>query len=188
MGDRSVNVFRITAVLLLALTFVFLQAAVQWPQRLLGAQIDLLPALMVFTALRLGLGSVVAVALVGGLSMDALSMNPMGTSSLPLCIIGVVLNWKRDQLLREEAIAHVLLGAGASLAAPLGTLIMILSTGATPLLGFGFAWDLVVMAAAGAIATPVLFKFMQLLEDALTYKLLSQPSFRADREIRRGRH
>lgn len=187
MGHRRLNFFQVTTVVVLALTVVFAQAAFQWPRRLLGAQVDLLPALMVFTALRLGLGSVIAVAFIGGLSMDALSLNPLGVSPLPLVVIGVLLHWKRDQILREETVAHVLLGMGASLVAPLGTLLMILTAGATPLLGLGFIWHLVVMTVGGGVATPLIFALMHQLEKALTYQPHSQPSFRPDREIQRGR-
>jgi rod shape-determining protein MreD len=176
------------AVLLLGITFVFLEAAFQMPRRLLGAQVDLLPSLMVFTALRLGCGSIIALAFIGGLSMDALSLNPLGVTPLPLCVVGMVLHWKREQILREEWIAHVLLGMASSALVPIGTLLMILTAGRGPLLGFGFAWDLLVLTAAGGIACPLLFKFMKILEHALIYQAHSQPAFRADREIRRGRH
>jgi len=188
MGDRRIATFRIAMVLFLALTFVFIQAAFQWPRRWLGAQVDLLPALMVFTALRLGIGPVVALAFVGGLSLDALSMNPLGVTPLPLCLIGLAIHLKRDQILREEAVAHVLLGLAAGAVAPLATLVMILTAGASPLLGVGFVWDLVVLTVGSGIAAPLIFKLMNLLEHSLTYKSHSQPSFRLDREIRRGRH
>lgn len=188
MGDRQVNALHITAVILLALTFVFAEAAFTWPRRLFGAQVDLLPALMVFTALRLGIGSVIALAFIGGLSMDALSLNPLGASPLPLCLVGMLIHLKRDQLLRDEIVAHVLLGMGASLVVPLGTLLVILSVGQAPLLGIGFLWDLVVLTVGGGVAAPLIVKFMNLLENALTYRTQSQSSFRPDREIRRGRN
>ena len=143
---------------------------------------------MTFAALRLGLGSVIALAFVGGLSMDALSLNPMGVSPLPLCVVGSVLHLYRDQLLRDSVFAQTLLGAAASVVVPLGTLLMILTAGESPLLGYGFVWDVVVMGVGGGIATPLIFKLMNGLERALVYELHSTPSFRPDREIRRGRH
>ncbi|MCU0772521.1 MAG: hypothetical protein MUE94_12255 [Verrucomicrobia bacterium] len=188
MGDRSINAFRISAVILLALTFVFLQAALGWPRQWLGAQVDLLPPLMVFTALRLGLGSILGLAFIGGLSLDALSLNPLGATPLPLCLIGLGLHLKRDQLLRDEVFAQTLLGLAAGAVAPLGTLLMILTAGASPLLGPGILWDLVVWMAGSAVATPLIFQLMRILEKALTYQPHSQPSFRPDREILRGRH
>ncbi|MCU0789271.1 MAG: rod shape-determining protein MreD [Verrucomicrobia bacterium] len=120
MGDRSVRLFHLGAVLLLALAFVFAQAAFTWPRRLLGAQVDLLPALMTFTALRLGVGSIVALAFVGGLSLDALSLNPLGVSPLPLCLVGMGLHMKRDQILRDEVFAQFVLGVAAGVVVPLG--------------------------------------------------------------------
>lgn len=188
MGDRPVRAFRIIAVVLLALTFAFMQAAFIWPRRLFGAQVDLLPALMVFASLRLGVGSIVALALIGGFSMDALSLNPLGASPLPLCVVGMLIHLKREQVLRDEVVAQSLLGMAASAAVPLGTLLMILSAGESPLLGFGFVWDLVVLTIGGGIAAPLIFKGMNLLESALIYQAHSQPSFRPDREIRRGRN
>lgn len=188
MGNRPIKLFRLIAVLLLALMFVFAQAAFSWPRRLFGAQVDLLPALMVFTSLRLGIGPIITLAFVGGLCMDALSLNPLGVSPLPLCIVGMLIHLKREQILKDEVVAQVLLGMGASAAAALGTLTLILSVGESPLLGMGFLWDLVVMTVGGGVAAPLIFQFMSLLENALTYQAHSQPSFRPDREIRRGRN
>jgi len=189
MGNRPVTAFRITAVLILALTFVFSEAAFAWPRRVFGAQVDLLPALMVFTALRLGIGSIITLSFVGGFSMDALSLNPLGVSPLPLCVVGMLIHLKREEILRDEVVAQVLLGMATTTVATLGTLMMILSVGESPLLGFGFVWDLVVLTVGGGIAAPVIFKLMNLLEQALIYQTPSQPSsFRPDREIQRGRH
>jgi rod shape-determining protein MreD len=188
MGHRSINAFRLVTVLALALTFVFLEAALSWPRRWLGAQIDLLPALMVFTALRLGIGSILALAFIGGLAFDALSLNPLGVSPLPLCVIGMVLNARRDEILREEVFAQTLLGLAAGVVFPLGTLLMILTTGEAPLLGPGLIWDLLVLGAGGAVAAPLIFKLINTLEHALTYQAHDQPTFRSDREIQRGRN
>ena len=181
MGDRPVRVFRVATVLLLALAFVFVEAAFTWPRRLLGAQVDLLPALMVFTALRLEIGSIMTLAFVGGLSLDALSLNPLGVSPLPLCLTGMVLHLKREQILRDEVFAQVLLGSAASAAVPLITLAMVLTTGETPFLGLGFLWDLVILTVGGGVATPLIFKLMNGLEHALMYRPVSHPSFRPDR-------
>lgn len=188
MGHHSVTVFRFVAVIVLAVAFVFFEAAITWPRQLLGAQVDLLPALMVFTAVRLGPGSILALALIGGLSMDALSLNPLGASPLPLCIVGMLIHLKHDQILHEKGAAQVALGMAASLVVPLTTLLMILTAGESPLVGTGFLWDLVVLTAGGGVAAPLIFKLMNALENALIYQALSQPSFRPDREIRRGRN
>lgn len=188
MGNRTVNLFRLTAVLALALLFVFAQSAFNWPRRLLGAQVDLLPALMTFTALRMGIPSIVLLAFVGGLSFDALSLNPLGVTPLPLCVVGLVLHARSEQVLRNEVLAQFILGTIASAVTPLATLILILTMGASPLLGAGFVWDWLVLALGGGIATPLLFSLMNRMEAALTYRPILQPSFRPDREIRRGRH
>ena len=188
MGGRSIKAFHITTVLVLALAFVFAESAFSWPRRLFGAQVDLLPALMTFTALRLGLGSVIALSFVGGLTFDALSLNPLGVSPLPLCLVGSGLHLYREQLLRDAVFAQAVIGGAASVAVPIGTLLIILTTGVSPLLGLGFLWDLLVMGIGGAVATPLVFKLMNGLERGLVYQIHSTPSFRPDREIHRGRN
>jgi len=187
MGHRSVTVFRILAVLWLTFVAIFLQAALNWPRQLLGAQVNLLPAMMVWTAFRLGLGSVVLISLAGGLGLDALSLNPLGVSCLPLCLAGTLLHLKREQLLGNEPFAQWIIGLVVCAITPLLTLGLVLTLGANPLLGAGFLWDWIVLTLVGGAATPVLFWLMDRLERALTYQPHSELSFRPDREIRRGR-
>ncbi len=175
-------------ILLLGLAFVFAQAALSWPRRLLDTQVDLLPALMVVTALRLGLPSIVILSILGGLAFDALSQNRLGVSSLPLGLLGVVLHLRREHLLRDAPFAQACLGAFAGAAVPLGSFLLLLTAGDSPLAGPGLVWNFVVLVALNALATPALYQFLQWLEDLLVYKPPSQPGFRPDREIRRGRH
>ncbi len=164
-----------TLILLMGIGSVFAQASLAWPQRLLDTQVDLLPALMVVTALRLGLPSVVLLALVGGMAFDSLSLNRLGATTLPLGLVGVALHVRREQILRETPFAQACLGAMAGVAVPLGSLLLILTAGDAPLLGPGLVWNLIVLGTLNGLATPV------------TYKSPQHTSFRPDREIRRGR-
>ncbi len=175
-------------ILLAALLAVFLQGTFDGVRSLLGAQVDLLPALMVYTALTTGPAMMITFAVTGGLMFDTLSVNPLGVSVLPLLFIGFVLQFRRDLLLREQPYAQFVLGLVASAAAPLLTVLLLLTLEQSPLLGWGSLWQWLVMSVGGGIATPALFLLFDRLNHALGYQPVVETSFRADREIRRGRN
>jgi rod shape-determining protein MreD len=166
---------------------VFWEAAFGGVRRVLGAQIDLLPPLMVYASLYTGLTTLVLLAVCGGLWFDSLSANPLGVTVLPLLVIGLALHLKRDLILRDQTFAQFILGLAASAAAPLLTLLVLLTMGRAPLLGWGTLWQLVVLSAGGAVATPIGFELFGWLERTLAHQHPTQPSFRPDREIRRGK-
>ncbi|MGA2748950.1 MAG: hypothetical protein ABSG59_09260 [Verrucomicrobiota bacterium] len=174
-------------ILAVAFVAVFLEAWLNLPGRWLGAQIDVLPALMVYASLRTGVVTMALLAVCGGLWFDSLSLNPLGVSVLPLMVIGLVIYRNRDLLLREQAHAQAILGVVASALQPMGTLFILLNTGAAPLLDWGTLWQLMVMAAGGGLATPVCFALFGRIHHAFEYPLSRQSSFRPDREIKRGR-
>ena len=82
------NPFQSILILVAAFLAVFAETALSAPRHLLGAQIDLLPAIMVYAALNTGLPTISLLAIFGGLSFDSLSANPLGISILPLFIVG----------------------------------------------------------------------------------------------------
>jgi cell shape-determining protein MreD len=174
-------------ILALAYLGVFLEGAVDWPRNLLGAQITVLPALMVYASLTGGIASVALLAVCGGLWLDSLSANPLGVSILPLFGIGFILLQKRDLLLREHPFAQMALGMGAGVLFPLGTLFLLLNLGKAPLLGWRTVWEWAVAALSGGVLTPVCFWFFDRVRRAFEYPALKQSSFRPDREIKRGR-
>jgi cell shape-determining protein MreD len=174
-------------ILLAAILTVYWEAAFQGIQRLLGAQIDLLPPLMVYAGLSAGLSTVVLLALCGGLGFDSLSANPLGVSVLPLMLVGVMIHAGRELILRDQTYARVVLGLAASAAVPVLTLLLLLTTAQQPLLGWGTLWQLLVMTVAGAVATPLFFELFGWLLRVLGPVRASEPSFRPDREIRRGK-
>jgi rod shape-determining protein MreD len=174
-------------VLAAAFVAVFLEASVGFFRNLLGAQIDLLPALMVYAALTLGFTTIVLLAVCGGLWFDSLSLNPLGASVLPLLLIGLLIYRSRELLMREHLFAQVILGAGAGAAQPLGTVFILLNAGVRPLLGWVALWHWVIMAVGCGLMTPVCFKLFDRLQRAFEYQPVTQSSFRPDREIKRGR-
>ena len=88
--------------------------------------------------------------------------------------------------MRELPFAQFILGAIASAVVPALSVLLLLTGGQQPLLGWGSLWQWLVMTAGGAAATPVLFSFGW-CHHALGYQPRAETSFRPDREIRRGR-
>lgn len=174
-------------ILITAFVMVFLEAAFGGVRRLLGAQIDLLPALMVYASLSSSFGMVIVLAVMGGLCYDSLSANPLGISILPLLLVGTLIYMRRGLILREQTFAQFVLGLGASAFIPAFTLLLLLSTSQTPLLGWGTIWQWIVMALGGGLFTPVCFRMFDTLNQALSYRPVTETSFRPDREIRRSR-
>src|SRR2546423_6185349 len=179
--------FKTILVLLLAFLAAFWEAAFNGIRHWLGAQIDLLPALMVYASLHTGIVTVSLLAVLGGLWFDSLSANPLGLSVLPLFAAGLLIYISRDLIMREQTFAQCTLGLAASLLVPVCVLLLLLTTGHEPLFGWGTLWQLIIMGLGGAIATPVIFEVFAWLERILGYAGPSEPSFRPDREIRRGR-
>ena len=179
------SAFNNIIILLTAFLVVFVQAAFNG---VLGTQIDLLPALMVYTSLTAGPLTIAALALCGGLWFDSLSANPLGISVLPLVAIGFVILLRRELILRDQTYAQFVIGLAASLAAPLVTLALLLTGGKAPLVGWGTVWQLALMALIGGAATPGFAKLFSFVTQTFDYRTVHSTSFRDDREIRRGRN
>jgi hypothetical protein len=175
-------------VLAAAFLAVFCAAAFQGLRHLLGAQLDLLPALMVYAALSSNLVTVCLLGLCGGVWFDALSANPLGVSVLPLFAAGLVVYHGRELVLRNQTFAQFVIGLAASATVPVLTLLMLLTTGHKPLLGWGTLWQWIVVSAGGAVATPAFFMLFEWADRALIHSRQVETSFRPDREIRRGRN
>jgi hypothetical protein len=181
------NALNSILVLVAAFIAVFVESVVSAPRHLLGAQIDLLPALVVYAALNTNIVVLSLLAVFGGLWFDSLSANPLGLTILPLFAVGFPIFGQRDLILRELPFAQVVLGGIASAAVPLLAVLLLLSVGQKPLLGWGSLWQWIVMTAGGAVATPAFFTLFQWCDDALGYKPRTETSFRPDREILRDR-
>jgi len=180
---------RLNTILILALAYAaaFLEGEFDGFRNLLGAQITLLPALMVYASLTAEAGTVALLAVCGGLLRDSTSENPLGLSILPLLIIGYLIMWKRDLLLRENQFAQMALGLAAGAVLPLAALFLLLNLERSPLLGWGLLWQWAVGTLTGGILTPLLFRLFNLMRRAFEYPAVKQSSFRDDREIKRGR-
>jgi cell shape-determining protein MreD len=173
-------------VLLAAFLAVFVESATG-TRGLLGAQIDLLPAIIVYAALHTGLATVALIAVLGGTWFDSLSANPPGLTMVPLFLIGFVIHQRRELILRDQVFAQFVLGLAASAFTPLAELLLLFTAGRAPLAGWGTLWQWVVMAGGGGLLTPVCFGLFRFVRHAFFYEPLTQNSFRHDRQIRRGR-
>jgi rod shape-determining protein MreD len=181
------NWLRVMLLLLLAFVGVFAQATVELPRRWLGAQFSVLPAVVVCAAVSADITTVTLVAIVGGLWLDALSANPLGVSVLPLFFVGFLLNRWQDLVLREVAYAQSVLGLLATVGVTLMKLVLLFTLGEHPLLVWGMLWQLLVVGAGGAVLTPLVCRFVEMLTGLFAYQPESSSAFRADREIKRGR-
>lgn len=174
--------------LVFAFAAVFVEASFGGVRRVLGAQIDLLPALMVYASLSSNVRTMSVLAVVGGLWFDSLSFNPPGVSILPLFIVGFAIYPRRALILRDQLYAQFMLGMIACAVAPALTLLLLLNLGQNPVLGWGTLWQWVVMSLGGGMLTPVCFRLLDALNRGLMYRPLYENNFRPDREIRRGRN
>jgi hypothetical protein len=174
--------------ILVAIYLVVFAESMLMGTRFLGAQVDLLPGLIVYAALSFPPVAIVSITFFGALLYDSLSANPLGTSLLPLLCIGMVVFRNQEFLLRQHAYAQFVLGCAASLMAPVLAIFILLGMGQQPLLGTGTVWQLVIMSFGGGLATPVWFWIFGRLSGALHYPVEVESSFRQDREIARGRH
>ncbi|MEO7299400.1 MAG: rod shape-determining protein MreD [Verrucomicrobiota bacterium] len=181
------NALHTIIILLAAFLAVFFQSSFGFFGHFFGAQIDLLPVLVVYASLTTSLISVALVALAGGLLFDSISANPLGVSAFPLFIIGFAIHRFHGLLLREHRHAQFVLGVIASVLAPLFTLLILLSGQHNPLIGWGTFWQFIFMGASGGVLTPICFWILDRVTGALSYKPVAQTTFRPDRQIKRGR-
>ncbi|HTL17472.1 MAG TPA: hypothetical protein VL793_09555, partial [Patescibacteria group bacterium] len=126
-------------------------------------------------------------AFAGGLLFDSLSANPLGISVLPLFAVGLAIHLWRDLILRDQPFAQTTLGLAAGVSVPVLTLLLLLTIGHAPAVGWGTLWQLAVMTLGSGIATPVFFLLFEWLQRTLVHAPKFETSFRPDREIRRGR-
>lgn len=181
------NYVNAAALLLVAYLSAFLAACQtplsEWP----GVQIHLLPALMVYCGLTADYVGISLTAILGGLWFDALSANPLGITILPLFLVAFLVHLNRGLILREERYAQCVLGAMSSAAVPALSVVLLLGAGQTPLVGWGSIWHWSWMALVGGAATPALFWIFERFNRAFNYQPVAETSFRADRQIKRGR-
>jgi rod shape-determining protein MreD len=174
------------AILGVAFLAVFAEVTLDFPERLLGSRIDLLPALIVYAGLSTRVATLSLVTVLGGLWFDSFSANPLGISVLPLAVVGFLIEKKRELIMRDEVWVQFLLGLTASLFVPAMTLLMLINLGKEPLLNWDLLRKWLTMGLSGGILTPLLFRVFYLWNRTFAYPAISESSFRLDRQIKRG--
>ena len=179
--------FNTIAILVVAYLAVFAQATFNEFRQLFGVQIDLLPSLVVYASLSSGVLTLSLVAVCGGLWFDSLSANPIGISILPLFATGLFIQRSRELILRHQPFAQFVLGASASAAVPLLSVLLLVNTNAQPLVSWFSLWQWLAMSAIGGAVTPLWFTVFDYIGETLNYRRIEETSFRSDRQIKRGR-
>jgi hypothetical protein len=106
---------------------------------------------------------------------------------LPLFVAGFLIHHSRGLLLRDQDYALFMLGLGAGLGVPAMGLLLLITLGENPLVGWGSLWQFMVMGLGSALAAPLWCRLFQLLHRLIDYEPLAGSAFRPDREIKRGR-
>jgi len=166
----------------------FAEARVMVIRDLTGAQVDLLPGMMVYAAMAFRLEIVLGCAALFGLFHDSLSANLLGTSFTAFAAVGLGASRFRELLLSDQFITHWILGVIGSAMAPVISLGILNLCGLEPLVGIGSLWQWAIMTAGGGFVTPVWFKFFNRLDDASRFKEMPESAFRQDRQMARGKY
>lgn len=167
---------------------VFVECTTAFFRNMTGAQPDLLPSLVVYATLTSGLGLGAVSAVFGGLCIDALSHNPLGISIGPLFVIAIVIERYRGLILRDQTYAQFITGICAGAAAPALTLVLLLNTDHTPLVGWSSLWQWAVVSLVSGLFTPLWFLLFGWIAQRLSYEVLPDPMSQANRQIKRGRN
>jgi hypothetical protein len=175
MGDgttengQTMNWLHATSILLAALVVVFLEATITLPRDLLGAQINPLPALVVYAALQSNLTILTLLVVCSSLWQSSLSADPLGIALLPLFLVGAFIASNRNQFAQRERFVRFALGAAASATVPLLTLLLLLTIGHKPILNWFSLWQWLVMAAGGGLTTLLTFLVLDWLKGELSH-------------------
>ena len=167
---------------------IFAEARIEFIRNLTGAQIDVLPGLMVYAGISFRRSFAISSAIILGLLFDSLSANPLGASAFSLALLAFAVSYFRELLLSDRFFTHWILGLCASAVVPALTLAYLQLDGRSPLLGAGTFWQWALMTAGGGALTPLWFKVFDRLDLAFRYKEVPESVFRSDRQIARGRH
>ena len=185
--ERPTHWFSVILFLLVGYCVIFAESRMTGVRQLIGTQIDLLPGMLVYAAVSFNVGVVISSATILGLLFDSMSTNALGTSSVAFLLTTFSLFYFRELLLQDQITAQFVLGAIASAAVPFLALLIIVAAGQTPLIGAGSLAQWLLMTAGGAAFTPLWFLLFNRLDRSLRYKEVSDPSFRPDRQIARGK-
>ena len=168
--------------------FVYLQVQGIWFRHWIGSGISFLPAFIVYTAWAQPVWVATCITILSSLWLDALSNQPLGLSLIPFVVVAVVVQDRRQMLVTHEFRMQFWLGAAASLAVNIMTYTLLRLISVDFIASWGTWWILLVSAVLNGIACVVLFPVFNRLRYALEYQPILAPTYRYDREIKRGRN
>lgn len=188
MGDPAMKT-RLNPLVVAGVIYLMVFAQAHWSGMFFwaGTRLDLIPCFIVYAASKWSIPSVTALSIWAGICFDSLSSNPLGTTIVPLFLIGFVLCRNQENLLYSSWPAQAVLGVIACGAVPLLSLVELEILGAHPLTGWMTVWQIIFMAIAGGLLTPLIFGGLEYLQRALSYESSGETPFRSDREIKRGK-
>ena len=181
---NRIPVFLMFLVLWLA---VFGQTQFPVLHRWVGVPLGVLPALVVYVALTHGLALTAGFSVVAGLWLDSLSASRFGVSLLPLFGFAFVVQTRSHLLLREQRFAQCWLGLAGGFLVPLMTAGLLQLGQREPAFTPGTWWQLLVLGGFNGLACPLVFSLFDRLNHTFNYTVSEPQSFRADRQIVRGR-
>ena len=135
---------------LIAIAGILIAAALQARLPMLWWRVELLPALVAYAALTMHRRRALALALIAGLTQDALSAAPFGISALAYGISAVVATSLRDALDRDLPWMQWSAGALTSIIA---SIIAFFAIG----ISFGNLFKMLMVASVAGMATVALF-------------------------------
>lgn len=166
---------------------IFAQTQFAMVTNFLGAPLSFVPAIVVYAALTSRLAMVTGLIVFAALGMDSLASGRFGVSLPPFFAIGFLIHVRQHLILREQRYAQFWLGFGAGLAVPVTTLMLLSFAQVSPIHGWATLWHLLVSAVGNGLLCPAFFRLFDGLRHTFEYQPVHESSFRADRQIKRGR-
>ena len=146
-----------------------------------GARLELMPALVAYAAMSTRWPLALALALVGGVFLDALSANRLGISSVALVTVAFIGSRGQRLVLRDHWSAQMLVGGLASLLASLVLCSSLAVGGLGWMLSLGGVARVAQVALMSLIAAPLLFRALDIVRERLGEERMDglPPSYKA---------
>ncbi len=180
----------IPAILLVAVLWLAVFAPTQFPvlHGWLGVPLNVVPALLVYTALTHGAVLTTSISVLAALWVDTLSASRFGVSLLPMFAFAFFVQFRSHLILREQRFAQFWLGWAGGILIPFATVGLLQLGQRQPAFTHGTLWQLFVLGLVNAVVCPLVFQLFDHLHRAFNYQPLEPGSFRLDRQIVRGRN
>lgn len=153
----------------------------------IGIPFSILPALAAYAAMNHSIVFTTVFTVLTALGLDSLSPNRFGVSVLPFFLFGFMANIRRHVLLKDQRHTQFWLGFSGGVLLPLSTLALLFLGQREPISSPATLQQLVLLGLLNGIACPISFWFFDHIHQAFDYQPLAVPSFRPDRQIKRGR-